>query len=485
MNAPRHRLGLCELITIWSAWIGAPGGARAQDATTIALQSVVKVIASGCSGQHPARQSSGFAYYRQGVVVTAYHAIAGCGSVAVKVGTTGVSYAATVDRTLSRADLAMLAVTGISLPPLQAGIPTGHLGETVEALGFNLDAQSPTNIPLTYKIGKNTLTEVLPPQLSAEINSVGIPDANMTIVYLAGQLLPGSSGSPVVDSEGNVVAIADGGLEHGAAGESFAIPSSQLATLIQSSQKATQVPSGMEGLFAADIDVDLGNSAVACGAEDFRRVRQRPIGALVASTDDPLGLNQLLTAFGLGPQNSVLFDVYQSITSGAAIVLPAGAVVTKLPNALGTCAVAEPGGVELRFQTTDSTSMPAVDSTVRAFEQSIMPTFATEWYFDPSMFHPPTSRQDGLIVLRKGFAHYPLGGPVPPMPPAEYVFEVVAFKNNKLVIAAVISHRNGQFQACHLNPSMQGCGGVLSAVGPSWEQGVLAIHLTTFPFTSP
>lgn len=50
------------------------------------------------------------------------------------------------------------------------------------------------------------------------------PDPTITVIDLNAQMVPGESGQPIVDADGRVRGIADGGIDRGAAGISWAIP---------------------------------------------------------------------------------------------------------------------------------------------------------------------------------------------------------------------------------------------------------------------
>jgi hypothetical protein len=56
----------------------------------------------------------------------------------------------------------------------------------------------------------------------------GSPFYKAKVLSIQGQLLPGDSGAPILDSQNRVLAIADGGLKGGFAGISWAVPMNSL-----------------------------------------------------------------------------------------------------------------------------------------------------------------------------------------------------------------------------------------------------------------
>ncbi len=69
-----------------------------------------------------------------------------------------------------------------------------------------------------------TLSHLIPPKLSAFFSQRNSPFLQIEVLYLEGNLVPGHSGSPLLNSNNEVIGVANGGLNGGSAGISWAIP---------------------------------------------------------------------------------------------------------------------------------------------------------------------------------------------------------------------------------------------------------------------
>ncbi len=269
---------------------------------------------------------------------------------------TGAHRVASVTHVLRKADLALLAVDNVpaSTTELAIGTPTYNAQDQLMALGYPLQAPEVGSAKLTYRFGAHTLRGILSTTLQNQVRSAGVPDLDLPLVSLDGHLLPGLSGAPILDARGDVVAIGDGGVDEGAASISFAIPSDHIQALAASSE-ALNAPetTRLTVLFAADFDSKVGTST-QCGQTSFIRVRQRSLADMAQTTDDPFGLQQLLTVFHIAPQQDIRFDVYQDTASTATFVLPAGA---QLRYANGFCSAQLTPDIEIRPAHADRRAM--------------------------------------------------------------------------------------------------------------------------------
>ena len=106
----------------------------------------------------------------------------------------------------ARNDVALLRVSGLHLPPLRLGDAPGQ-AESVVLMGY------PNGGPLRAEAAT-----AAPPRTVIAPNAYGDDPGARSVVVTRGTLGPGSSGGPVVDGDGEVVAMIFGGSEDGASG---------------------------------------------------------------------------------------------------------------------------------------------------------------------------------------------------------------------------------------------------------------------------
>ena len=115
-------------------------------------------------------------------------------------------------------DVAVLRVDGLDLPALALGdAPRG--AESVTLLGY------PDGGPLTARAGTASA-----PRTAITSDAYGNGGTVRSIIVTRGTLGPGSSGGPIVDADGEVVAMIFGGSEDGASGA--AVPPSAIRTAL-------------------------------------------------------------------------------------------------------------------------------------------------------------------------------------------------------------------------------------------------------------
>ena len=72
------------------------------------------------------------------------------------------------------------------------------------------------------------LTHLIPTAASSSFEQRGSPAVQIEILYLEGNLVPGQSGGPILNSKNEVIGVVDGGILGGSAGISWAIPFNHL-----------------------------------------------------------------------------------------------------------------------------------------------------------------------------------------------------------------------------------------------------------------
>jgi hypothetical protein len=319
-------------------WAGA---ARAQPVLDSA-RSVVKITCSWDTT--PGRKAgqmtaSGFVWRDSRHVVTALHAAVGCSRLIVYSEFKKDSAPAQVVRAHLVSDLALLQFIDRDLglapiPELKGppdtrgefttwGYPRGVRQMTDVRTEFAGGlARGATTLEAAYG-GVAGLDELLAGQTH--------PQRGASILRVTSTLQPGQSGAPILDSQGRVVAVADGGLLGGYLTLNWSIPAHPyLAALPDSRDPIPSQPSKWAVLFSQVTPADSASqpeTRVSGGGHEFRLVRQQTIADYVASNrsarfpDHSLAWLKKATS---GPIEALSFDIYEEATIGTTIAIPTG-----------------------------------------------------------------------------------------------------------------------------------------------------------------
>jgi S1-C subfamily serine protease len=431
------------------------------------------------------RSATGFLWSSPETAVTAWHAVAGCGDISVYFEAQQVTRRATLAKVLRRADLALLKIAD---PPagrvLVVETAPPSLTEPLSVLGYPLQVHTMTNTPLQLRYGGKTLRNIVPDSV-AQALSGGSPSLDLEIDFIEGHLLPGNSGGPIFNQQRKIVAIADGGLENGAAAVSWGIPAKFLAQLAASSESTNPqqgVTTGgrqMHLLFAAETEAK-NRGEITCSGLTLTRLRTANFTQLAGSVDSPVGLYQLVQFFQMNPSN-FNFDVYQHLPSGATFVVPEGARLGQ--DSSGDCvAEASNGHIDLHLQVGVLGSANEAQAKAQAFELAWSGSNGRGWIADPQWSNwTPYYRFDGLVVQRRAYMH---ASDLYPSFMDQYGFETVAIRRN-VFIGLATRYRwtpefSQQFNLCRMAPAAPACAEVVRFFA-NWVQSVLSVQLTTFP----
>jgi S1-C subfamily serine protease len=454
-----------------------------------ALKSVVQVSADNCPGG--ARKATGFVWKQGTFVVTAWHAVGGCANLSAYSQTNGNSYQLNIVKVYKEADLALLVLQGGgTLPTLSEVAPTAVLqaDQDLHVVGFPFGSVQATGWELHLGFGGQTLGSLVSPSVLGDLKKYGSPDPTMNVL-LVDKLVPGLSGAPIMNDQGELVGIADGGLQGGAVGIDWALQHTYLTQLFSSNENPSAAASLLSDAnhFSFDIDA-IDGPDITCGDFVMKKIREVGLAEAMHGTDDPPGLQYLMTTLlGINDPSSFSFSVYQNLNSGAILVLPVDFVVVS--NASG-CTASMPNTdikmtIELRsYQPTPGVaddSSPGVFSVRSQFETDVMSSPASVWTaLSMFTYQAPIGRFDGFAVKRKGFAkNITLTGES-----SESLFETVTIKRGTFmgVSADVVyspAYSVKLLNACQVNATPPACS-MAQATLHQWQSALLAVHLSTF-----
>jgi hypothetical protein len=216
-------------------------------------------------------------------------------------------------------------------------------------------------------------------------------------------------------------------------------------------------------------------------------VRTRSLPELAATADDAFGLQALTSFFAAFNPASFQYDIYQDVSSGATVAVPAGSQLQQAGTFLRvnlprTSYDQQFGGgrLEMLVRIVSTQSQPdAVAASVR-FEQDLAARNANLfWQVDPQWTYPThLTRPDGLVVRRVAAHGLTQAGP------AKYMFETMAVRGNTFMGAAVVNNNNTmqtgiQEQQCRFNGLGTGCSAVFD-LWRLWAQSVLGLQVSSF-----
>ncbi len=276
---------------------------------------------------------TGFLCHDRKSVVTAYHLVAGAEKVLVQTAPKTSPGIAKIWKVQKPSDLALLTLEDAATAnPLPMGEAPKE-GAQVLSLGHAYGApavESLTQMKIR-EVGAKTLSDMLNENHRQEIERLGFPDLGLNLLNIEGNPAPGFSGAPVIDTSGRVIGVIDGGLESGAGSVSWAIPAKQIDALFAQDETVTRESNATVQqsrlLYAADLRASEGPE-VTLRVNGFQLVkrRTRTLGEMQQTADDPVGLQQILSAFGWSgfSLDSLQFDIYEHEQSGACVVVPEG-----------------------------------------------------------------------------------------------------------------------------------------------------------------
>jgi serine protease Do len=187
---------------------------------------------------------SGFVISRDGLIVTNYHVVEGATEVKVHLGDR--DYPAKVQGTDQSTDIALLKINaGHDLRYLELGDSDKvRVGDWVMVVG------NPLNLDKTVTTGV----------VSAKGRSLGISDISFeNFIQTDAAINFGNSGGPLIDLQGEVVAIATA-INYGAENIGFAVPVNTLREILPQLREKGKVSRGYLGVEIKNLDYNLAQS---------------------------------------------------------------------------------------------------------------------------------------------------------------------------------------------------------------------------------
>jgi len=193
-------------------------GLKAQDIKTIynKSKSSIVLIVTYDSNQTPIALGSGF-YFEKNLIATNFHVIEGSNRIVIKnLGSQSKSENVKVKSYSKELDVAILEVGTANSTSLQLNTITPEIGDNIIAIG------NPKGLEGTISTGI--------------VSGIRKLSDNYNLVQITSPISPGSSGGPVLDSQGKVIGISTFTL-HDSQNLNFAIPANAIYDLKSKSTK--------------------------------------------------------------------------------------------------------------------------------------------------------------------------------------------------------------------------------------------------------
>jgi hypothetical protein len=208
---------------------------------------IYKIAAANCETGPAERVQSGFRVQNQVGIITALHGVVGCKTIIAEPGGDGQAFHnLIIGKVDIRHDVAVLWSKELAGAPL-VGLATItetlaiDVAETYQVIGypFGLFRQKPT---IDVKVLERTaLGNLLPDEAITAIADRDSPAIDADVLSVQTHLVPGHSGAPVLNRQGQVVGIGNGGLDLGRVEMGWAIPWDEIDPQVVSNQVSQAV----------------------------------------------------------------------------------------------------------------------------------------------------------------------------------------------------------------------------------------------------
>ncbi|WP_026449951.1 S1 family peptidase [Aequorivita capsosiphonis] len=277
---------------------------------------------------------TGFLWKNKNWVVTTLHVIDNFSKIEITLANDVKS--AKVLKVLKEHDLVLLELESASnnLTIISNINSSPQINSSLYTMGYNGKGNLNSIIDRTLRLGYNSngkLEGLLSKTIKDALNICKRPNPSIEIFYLDGSLLPGFSGSPIIDGNGNLVGIADGGLEEGASSISWGVKADRLATLLNSNESfphSLNCGTGAKVSFASENLLEESHvDYIEYGQFKFIKTKVRSVEEMMYTIDDPAGLQQIINGYSMMNNTNYLqfkYDIYEDLHSGLTICVPQG-----------------------------------------------------------------------------------------------------------------------------------------------------------------
>lgn len=405
--------------------------------------------------------STGFFWRDSCSVITTLHSISNKNDIEIKIPGQREWVGVKLHRIYKDADLVLLKTINYKSNSylMSKNWQRPEVGSEVYTLGYNSGNNRYQD--RDFKVGKiegDKLKDLLPISAEKEIKKLGFPSLNTEIIYLKGHLLHGFSGSPILDNSGVLIGVADGGLENGASGISWCIPSKFLLDLEVSKEEYPNLAnSNVKTLFSSQ-NRDDEEIRISKRGFTFIKTKTRTFEELNKtgnySSNTELGLHQMLSQYRAKniPFEDFEYDIYVEEKSGATVVIPSDMKLKE--DHLGFYAISanKQNFIRIKIHSlltnnfVNQASIFDVNQASISFENFIQrETRISSWILDYALtFRQPFFRPDNTVIYRKAYVNHM---------PNKYLFEVLAAKDGTFMgLYAVMQNSFDPYRRMFINP---------------------------------
>jgi len=394
--------------------------------------------------------STGFLWKNNDWIITTLHSVEDSNNIQI----TFVDQVrkAKVVRVLKRYDLALLELDKpVKLPKFSSSVKKPKINTNLYVLGYNGKGNLSTVIDRSLRLGYNSsgkLKGLLSSGLRKDLAICKSPDPEIDILYFDGSLLPGFSGSPIVNNSGQLVGIADGGLEEGAQSISWGVGAKFLNDLSVSQEhfkNAYCASKSSSVKFAAENLQDDTIDYLAFNGYKFIKTKTRTIAEMYPTVDDPKGLDELITGFSMSNNlnySDFSYDIYTDFKTGATFCVPKGTKL-KVRNDL---LVGHVPASNLAYLVWSKSSFSQVEhqNASLTFENKIIAYTNMDLTYEVDTdysYSQPVFKRNGIIVNRLAYMGYYVDD-YNDVYPQTYLYETHIANGNTYLGMAVINLNN-------------------------------------------
>jgi S1-C subfamily serine protease len=348
-------------------------------------RSVVKITASIGGGV----VGTGFMWSDRSHVVTALHVVAGAPKITVYAEALGQLSSAQIQAVNLEADLALLKLdnqTTFDLPLLRSASGPPDLSAIHRIWGYPLDIAEIISRTIRFSEGMNdnpTMASIFKNSRDFEnaVGPQGYPRFQTRVLRVESTIVNGHSGAPILDQDGAVVGIADGGLDQGIKGRNWAIPAAvylrsiggfhdPIPSIGNFSAKATL----MGARTSQSVNIDRG--AATTGAANRAYLHWAWSGRLsdivrTLPSDEQEDYWQLARGVDRDRFLAGIIDVYEDSLTRATIAVPRGVNLTFSPESHYLQATTAGGNLSLSIQLKENKTRNGAVDAWKSFDQWI------------------------------------------------------------------------------------------------------------------